>query len=114
MRFLREGFLGCWIEVEIPLSISPSHPSEGRIAIFTDAGRDAARNPVAPKKKKRLREQRDATCPVLTVKIFLFSATPNHRHIYGRLVLSRGAARDRHGRWERDAVDADGALDEAH
>ncbi len=26
----------------------------------------------------------------------------------------RGAARDRHGRWERDAVDADGALDEAH
>jgi hypothetical protein len=26
----------------------------------------------------------------------------------------RGAARDRHGRWERDAVDVDGALDEAH
>jgi hypothetical protein len=25
----------------------------------------------------------------------------------------RGAARDRHGRWERDAVDADGALDES-
>jgi hypothetical protein len=27
--------------------------------------------------------------------------------------LERGAARDRHGRWERDAVDANGALDEA-
>jgi hypothetical protein len=26
----------------------------------------------------------------------------------------RGAARDRHGRRERDAVDADGALDEVH
>jgi hypothetical protein len=26
--------------------------------------------------------------------------------------LERGAARDRHGRWERDAVDATGALDE--
>src|SRR6266404_1411485 len=72
------------------------------------------RNPVAPKKKKRLAEQRDATCPDLVAKIFLFSPHPNHRHIYRRLVPSRGAARDRHGRWERDAVDAIGALDEAH
>ena len=69
-------------------------------------------NPVAPKKKKRLAEQGDASCPDLAAKIFRFSAPPNHRHIYRRLVLSRGAARDRHGRWERDAVDATGALDE--
>src|SRR6266481_8910427 len=51
-------------------------------------------NPVAPKKKKRLREQRDATCPDLAAKIFRFSAPPNHRHIYRRLVLSkRGGSR---------------------
>src|SRR6266481_1190886 len=69
-------------------------------------------NPVAPKKKKRQHEQGDATCPDVAAKIFRFSAPPNHRHIYRRLVSSRGAARDRHGRWERDAVDATGASDE--
>src|ERR1700732_3706869 len=47
------------------------------------------RNPVAPKEKKRLRKQRDATCPDLAVKIFLFSSPPNHRHIYRRLALEK-------------------------
>jgi hypothetical protein len=31
---------------------------------------EAARNPVAPKKKKQLREQCDTTCPDLGAKIF--------------------------------------------
>jgi hypothetical protein len=34
--------------------------------------------PVAPKEKKRMREQRDATCPDITAKIFLFAFHPNH------------------------------------
>jgi hypothetical protein len=33
---------------------------------------------------------------------------PNHRHILRRPVLERGAFRDRHERWARDAMDADG------
>jgi hypothetical protein len=46
-------------------------------------------------------------------KNFLIFRNQNRWYIYGCLAPSRGAARDRHGRWERDAVDADGALTRA-
>ena len=88
--------------------------SSGYLAAFPVRLSEVARNTVAPKKKNHLCKQRDASCPDLATKIFRFPAPPNHRHIYRRLATSRGAARDRHGRWERDAVDANGALDEAH
>jgi hypothetical protein len=62
-------------------------------------GRPDGLNPVAPKKKKRLREQCDTSCPDLGAKIFRFSSPPNHRHINGYPVPKRGAARDRHETW---------------
>src|ERR1700680_2206546 len=44
-------------------------------------------------------------CPAPFAKIFLFR--PDANHFISLDVLShRGAFRDRHGRWERDAVDA--------
>jgi hypothetical protein len=50
-------------------------------------------------------DQRDLGGPVLFAKIFPFTADPNQLYIPS--VLShRGAFRDRHGRRERDAVDA--------
>jgi hypothetical protein len=39
-------------------------------------------------------------------KIFCFSADPNHFYNSRRPVPTRGALRGRHGRWERDAMDA--------
>jgi hypothetical protein len=38
---------------------------------------------------------------------------PQIRHIYHRLLSLQGAFRDRHERWEEDAVDAIGALTRA-
>jgi hypothetical protein len=46
------------------------------------------------------------SCPAPLRKIFRFSADPNHFYNSRRLVPTRGALRGRHGRWERDAVDA--------
>src|SRR5471030_3040568 len=45
-------------------------------------------------------------CPAPFAKIFLFSRTPNQIYISCHPVPHRGAYRDRHGRWARDAVDA--------
>ena len=41
----------------------------------------------------------------LLQKYFYFRPDPNQRHIQTRPVPTRGALRDRHGRWVRDAVD---------
>jgi hypothetical protein len=49
--------------------------------------------------------QRDSTSPVLSEKIFRFALTPNQIYIHGRPAPPRGALRDRHGRWRRDAMD---------
>jgi hypothetical protein len=51
-------------------------------------------------------------CPALAAKIFLFFRNANHRYISLVPSSSRGAFRDRHGRWERDAMDAGRAMDE--
>src|SRR5437868_13233572 len=51
-------------------------------------------------------DQRDLGRPVLFAKIFGFSGTPNHLYIPAIPSHTRGAFRDRHGRWARDAVDA--------
>src|SRR5262245_18175936 len=64
-------------------------------------------------RKNRLRENRnfcevfqvDLGRPVLTRKISRFAPTPNQWLPLGRPVSERGALRDRHGRWERDAMD---------
>jgi hypothetical protein len=45
-------------------------------------------------------------CPALFAKIFSFSAAANHFTLRRYPALTRGAFRDRHGRWERDAMDA--------
>jgi hypothetical protein len=52
-------------------------------------------------------------CPVRFAKIFRFALHPNQIYIHRRPVPHRGAFRDRHGRRERDAMDADGAADES-
>ena len=44
--------------------------------------------------------------PVPFAKIFPFSADPNQMHIHRCPASTRGAYRDRHGRWARDAMDA--------
>src|SRR5882757_9339497 len=46
------------------------------------------------------------SCPAPPQKIFRFSADPNQLYNSRRLVPTRGALRGRHGRWERDAMDA--------
>jgi hypothetical protein len=56
--------------------------------------------------------QSDFTCPVPFEKILRFACRANHLYKPAPSRLTRGAARDRHGRRERDAVDAVRAADE--
>jgi hypothetical protein len=51
------------------------------------------------------RHQGDLACPVGSRKIFDFTWSAKHRPILACPVPQRGALRDRHGRWVRDAVD---------
>ena len=44
--------------------------------------------------------------PVLPAKIIRFAITPNHPYNSRHPAPMRGAYRDRHGRWVRDAMDA--------
>ena len=44
--------------------------------------------------------------PVPRTKIFRFALTPNHPYNAAHPAPMRGAYRDRHGRWARDAMDA--------
>jgi hypothetical protein len=44
--------------------------------------------------------------PVLVAKIIRFAVTPNHPYNSRHPAPMRGAYRDRHGRWVRDAMDA--------
>ena len=46
------------------------------------------------------------TCPALARKIFRFAFAPNHSYNSRHPALTRGAYRDRHGRWVRGAVAA--------
>jgi hypothetical protein len=46
------------------------------------------------------------SCQVLRRKIFRFRRRANHRYKLAPSRPARGAYRDRHGRWARDAVDA--------
>jgi hypothetical protein len=46
------------------------------------------------------------TCPAPCIKIFRFAPTPNHPYNSGHPAPTRGAYRDRHGRWVRGAVAA--------
>ena len=64
-------------------------------------------NPVAPKKKKYLCKQRDAPCPASFPKRFSFVPGANHSITPAIPFLPKRGARDRHERWERDAMDAD-------
>ena len=57
--------------------------------------------------------QSDFTCPVPFGKILRFARRANHLYKPALSRLTRGAARDRHGRWERDAMDASSATDES-
>ena len=45
-------------------------------------------------------------CPALFAKIFLFPFGANHLFILAIPAHAKGAFRDRHGRWARDAMDA--------
>jgi hypothetical protein len=52
-------------------------------------------------------------CPALLRKIFRFTFHPNHLYISSCPAHTRGAFRDRHERWVRDAMDARSAKDES-
>jgi len=52
-------------------------------------------------------------CPALPIKIFRFTFHPNHFYIPRHPGPHKGAFRDRHGRWARDAMDARCAKDES-
>jgi hypothetical protein len=58
------------------------------------------------KNENRSRHQRDSTCPVLVEKIFRFCLPQIKLTTRAIPHPQRGAYRDRHGRWARDAVDA--------
>jgi hypothetical protein len=45
-------------------------------------------------------------CPAPFAKIFSFSSAANHFTVHRYPAPTRGAYRDRHGRWARDAMDA--------
>jgi len=47
------------------------------------------------------------TCPSLAWKIYRFAFDPNHHYNSRHPALTRGAYRDRHGRWVRGAVAAE-------
>src|ERR1700735_1419883 len=53
------------------------------------------------------------TCPAPFAKIFWFTFEPNHFYIHRHPAPTRGAYRDRHGRWARDAMDAGNVADES-
>jgi hypothetical protein len=63
-------------------------------------------NGVSATAARARRANHPLVCPALFAKIFRFSATPNHLYNSRRPVPTRGALRGRHGRRERDAVDA--------
>jgi hypothetical protein len=50
--------------------------------------------------------QRDLHCPVVIVKRFRFAFHPNQTYNFRIPHSQEGRFRDRHGRWERDAMDA--------
>jgi hypothetical protein len=51
-------------------------------------------------------------CPAPFAKIFSFSSAANHFTVHRHPAPARGAYRDRHGRWARDAMDAGMSKDE--
>jgi hypothetical protein len=61
---------------------------------------------IARKIRFRERFQADLGCPVPRKKIFRFSLSPNQWLCVPCPAFTRGALRDRHERWERDAMDA--------
>jgi hypothetical protein len=73
--------------------------------------------PPPPRTGRRSRERTTTGCvgcranqawlgPVLPAKIFRFAVPPNHPYNSRYPAPARGAYRDRHGRWARDAMDA--------
>ncbi len=64
---------------------------------------------ICPSGKKTVARK---TCLALLVKRIFFSPDPNQIYNFAIPHPRRGAARDRHGRWERDAMDARAARDE--
>src|SRR5215218_7375193 len=77
----------------------------------------AAWAPASPRTGRRSSENTTTGCvacganhawlgPVPPAKIFRFAVTPNHPYNSRHPAPARGAYRDRHGRWARDAMDA--------
>ncbi|WP_420968201.1 hypothetical protein [Bradyrhizobium sp. B120] len=66
----------------------------------------------APEGEFHQQIQGDTACPVLAKKIFLFPETPTQHYEQRVPPPLRGAYRDRHGRWARNAVAARSAGDE--
>jgi hypothetical protein len=60
----------------------------------------------APKRRFHQADQGDLGDPVLSAKIIRFALHPNHPYNSRHPAPMRGAYRDRHGRWARDAMDA--------
>ena len=61
---------------------------------------------VARKRRFRQADQGDLGGPAVSAKINCFAPCPNHPYNSRHPAPTRGAYRDRHGRWVRDAMDA--------
>src|ERR1700688_2595538 len=61
---------------------------------------------VSSRSRTRPRANHRPACPAPFAKIFSFSSAANHFTVLRHPALTRGAYRDRHGRWVRDAMDA--------
>ncbi len=78
----------------------------------TRPGRHRRRGGLSATGKSRMRVMRNLPVVPLCRRRAALPKTPNQWLPSARPALSRGALRDRHGRWVRDAVDAVATQDE--
>jgi hypothetical protein len=88
------------------VSCSGDHSCECQIHRTRELSRGKSALEIARKIRFRERFQADLGCPVAREKIFRFSLSPNQWLCVPCPAFTRGALRDRHERWERDAMDA--------
>jgi len=80
--------------------------SLGVVGSWTMMGRAGSAWWFCPTGKSRMRAMRKLPVVLICRMSLVLPKTPNQQHRSARPVPLRGAFRDRHGRWVRDAMDA--------